>query len=321
MNSAMLLSVENLTMHYMTRTGAVRAVDGVSFSVERGQSLGLVGESGCGKSSIAATLLKLLPDNAVLLGGKVVLDGVDLAPLSESEMREYRWDRISMVFQAAMNSLDPVYRVGDQIVEALEAHYAYARRDSIERVRELYDLVGLNPEFMLRYPHEYSGGMKQRAIIAMALACEPDLVIADEPTTALDVIVQDRILREMKEIQSKLDMSMIYISHDMAVISEVSDVVGVMYAGRIVEYGPTAGIFRSPIHPYTHALMSAFPSVRGERRELMTLPGEPPDLTDPPAGCRFSPRCSYATEECWVSEPPVVTRGEQWAVCWNPVDV
>ena len=321
MNSAMLLSVENLTMHYMTRAGPVRAVDGVSFSVERGQSLGLVGESGCGKSSIAATLLKLLPDNAMLLGGKVVLDGVDLTPLSESEMREYRWDRISMVFQAAMNSLDPVYRVGDQIVEALEAHYAYARRDSIERVRELYDLVGLNPEFMLRYPHEYSGGMKQRAIIAMALACEPDLVIADEPTTALDVIVQDRILREMKEIQRKLDMSMIYISHDMAVIAEVSDVVGVMYVGRIVEYGPTAGIFRSPIHPYTRALMSAFPSVRGERRELMTLPGEPPDLTDPPAGCRFSPRCSYATEECWVSEPPVVIRGEQWAACWNPVDV
>ena len=320
MNEDMLLTVENLTMHYMTRAGPVRAVDGVSFSVERGQSLGLVGESGCGKSSIATTLLKLLPDNADLVAGKVVLDGVDLAPLSESEMREYRWVRISMVFQAAMNSLDPVYRVGDQIVEALEAHYANARQDSIQRVRDLYDLVGLNRAFMERYPHEYSGGMKQRAIIAMALACEPDLVIADEPTTALDVIVQDRILREMKEVQRKLDMSMIYISHDMAVIAEVSDVVGVMYAGKIVEYGPTSEIFSRPIHPYTNALMSAFPSVKGEKRELVTLPGEPPDLTNPPAGCRFHPRCAYATDECRVSEPPIVNRGEHWAACWNPLD-
>ena len=320
MNSTALLTVENLTMHYMTRAGPVRAVDGVSFSVERGQSLGLVGESGCGKSSIATSLLKLLPDNAELVDGSVMLDGVDLVPLSELQMREYRWDRISMVFQAAMNSLDPVYRVGDQIIEALEAHYTYARQDSIERVRELYDLVGLNPAFMPRYPHEYSGGMKQRAVIAMALACEPDLVIADEPTTALDVIVQDRILREMKEVQAKLDMSMIYISHDMAVIAEVSDVVGVMYAGKIVEYGPTSTIFQSPIHPYTSALMSAFPSVKGEKRELSTLPGEPPDLIDPPSGCRFHPRCPYATEECRVSEPPIVRRGTHWSACWNPLD-
>ena len=320
MNSTALLTVENLIMHYMTRAGPVRAVDGVSFSVERGQSLGLVGESGCGKSSIATSLLKLLPDNADLVDGSVMLDGVDLVPLSELQMREYRWDRISMVFQAAMNSLDPVYRVGDQIVEALEAHYTYARQDSIERVRELYDLVGLNPAFMPRYPHEYSGGMKQRAVIAMALACEPDLVIADEPTTALDVIVQDRILREMKEVQAKLDMSMIYISHDMAVIAEVSDVVGVMYAGKIVEYGPTSTIFQSPIHPYTSALMSAFPSVKGEKRELSTLPGEPPDLIDPPSGCRFHPRCPYATEECRVSEPPIVRRGTHWSACWNPLN-
>ena len=313
-----LLTVDNLTMHYMTREGPVRAVDGVSFSVEHGQSLGLVGESGCGKSSIATSLLKLLPDNASLLAGSVLLDGVDLLPLSEREMREYRWDRISMVFQAAMNSLDPVYRVGDQIVEALEAHYERTRQESHDRVQELYELVGLNPEFMDRYPHEYSGGMKQRAIIAMALACEPDLIIADEPTTALDVIVQDRILREMKEVQRKLDMSMIYISHDMAVIAEVSDVVGVMYAGKIVEFGPTSEVFDRPIHPYAQALMSAFPSVVGEKKELATLPGEPPNLADPPAGCRFHPRCPYATDECMTSEPPIVNRGGHWAVCWNP---
>ena len=318
MSTETVLAVDNLTMHYITRAGAVRAVDGVSFSVERGQSLGLVGESGCGKSSIAITLLKLLPDNARLLSGSISLNGVDLIPLGEEQMRAYRWDRISMVFQAAMNSLDPVYRVGDQIVEALEAHSGSARQDAIERVRELFDLVSLDPSFILRYPHEYSGGMKQRAIIAMALACEPDLMIADEPTTALDVIVQDRILREMQNIQRSLDMSMIYISHDMAVIAEVSDVVGVMYAGKIVEFGPTTDVYSKPIHPYTRALMSAFPSVKGEKHELTTLPGEPPDLLDPPSGCRFHPRCAYATDECRASTPPIVRRGAHWAACWNP---
>ena len=318
MTTEPVLAVDDLRMHYTTRAGVVRAVDGVSFSVGRGQSLGLVGESGCGKSSIAMTLLKLLPDNARLVSGSISLNGVDLAPLGEEEMRAHRWDRISMVFQAAMNSLDPVYKVGDQIIEALEAHSATADRDGMERVRELFDLVSLDPSFILRYPHEYSGGMRQRAIIAMALACEPDIMIADEPTTALDVIVQDRILREMLRIQRSLDMSMIYISHDMAVIAEVCDVVGVMYAGKIVEFGPTAEVYARPIHPYTRALMSAFPSVRGEKHDLATLPGEPPDLLDPPAGCRFNPRCEYATDECRTSEPPVVQRDGHWAVCWNP---
>ena len=305
-------------MHYMTRAGAVRAVDGVTFSVERGQSLGLVGESGCGKSSIAISLLKILPDSARILSGSILLEGVDILPLSEDEMREYRWKRISMVFQAAMNSLDPVYRVGDQIIEALELHVGSAPSEAVERVRELYDLVGLNHSFIPRYPHEYSGGMKQRAIIAMALACEPAIIVADEPTTALDVIVQDRILREMRKVRDALDMSMIYISHDMAVIAEVSDVVGVMYAGRIVEFGETKDVFENPIHPYTRALMSAFPSVTGEKRELATLPGEPPNLLAPPSGCRFHPRCPYATEECRTQPPPTVRRGVHWADCWNP---
>ena len=223
-----------------------------------------------------------------------------------------------MVFQAAMNSLDPVYRVGDQIIEALEAHSTMAHRDAMERVRELFDLVSLDPSFIRRYPHEYSGGMRQRAIIAMALACEPDLIIADEPTTALDVIVQDRILREMKDIQRSLDMSMIYISHDMAVIAEVCDSVAVMYAGKLVESGPTSEVYARPIHPYTRALMSAFPSVRGEKHDLTTLQGEPPNLLDPPGGCSFHPRCPYATDECRTSTPPVVERGDHWATCWNP---
>ncbi len=320
MTAEPVLVVDDLKMHYMTRAGVVRAVDGVSFSVGRGQSLGLVGESGCGKSSIAMTLLKLLPDNAELVSGSISLNGVDLVPLGEEEMREHRWDRISMVFQAAMNSLDPVYRVGDQIIEALEAHSATAHREGMERVRELFDLVSLDPSFIMRYPHEYSGGMRQRAIIAMALACEPDLIVADEPTTALDVIVQDRILREMKDIQRSLDMSMIYISHDMAVIAEVCDTVAVMYAGKLVESGPTTEVYARPIHPYTRALMSAFPSVRGDKHDLTTLTGEPPNLLEPPGGCSFNPRCAYATDECRTSTPPIVRRGEQWAACWNPPD-
>ena len=318
MNARPVLSVQNLTMQYATRAGPVHAVDGVSFALERGQALGLVGESGCGKTSLAIALLKLLPDNARILSGSILLDGDDIVPMSEDEMRAYRWSRISMVFQAAMNSLDPVYRVGDQIIEALEAHAVSAPEESLARVRELYDLVSLDQAFIPRYPHEYSGGMKQRAIIAMALACEPSVIVADEPTTALDVIVQDRILREMLRIQRALDMSMIYISHDMAVIAEVSDAVAVMYAGKIVEYGPTESVFGAPIHPYTRALMSSFPSVVGEKRELTTLDGEPPNLLDPPSGCRFHPRCPYATEVCAADAPPTVTRGDHWADCWNP---
>ena len=315
-----VLRVEDLTMHYSTRLGTVRAVDGVSFSLHRGESLGLVGESGCGKTSVAMSLLRLLPDNATILGGRIYLDGVDLLGLSEERMRGYRWSRISMVFQAAMNSLDPVYRVGDQIIEALELHQnTKTRSESIQRVRELFDMVSLDKSFIQRYPHEYSGGMKQRAIIAMALACEPEIVIADEPTTALDVIVQDRILHELKEVQTRLGMSMIYISHDMAVIAEISDTMAVMYAGEIVEFGPTTEMFSHPIHPYSQALMSAFPSVAGEKLDLATIPGEPPDLTDPPTGCRFHPRCSYATEECTIERPPIVRRGARWAACWNPL--
>ena len=305
-------------MSYTTRAGDVRAVDGVSFSVNRGESVGLVGESGCGKTSIAMTLLKLLPENARIIKGKILLNGTNLAPLSEDQMRTHRWNNIAMVFQAAMNSLNPVYSVGDQIIEALDLHIKATRDESMQRVRHLYDLVGLDPSFIPRYPHEYSGGMKQRAVIAMALACEPDVLIADEPTTALDVIVQDRILKELRAIQQSLNMGMIYISHDMAVIAEVSHVVGVMYAGRIVEWGETVDVFQNPIHPYTQTLVSAFPSVTGPRHKLATLAGEPPNLLDPPAGCRFHPRCPYATDICQSEEPPVVRRGEHWAACWNP---
>ena len=316
-----VLRVVDLALRYSTRQGEVKAIQDVSFDLARGQSLGLVGESGCGKTSLANCLMRLLPDNARLVGGQVFLDGQDLLSLSEEEIRKVRWRRISMVFQAAMNSLDPVYKVGQQVVDAIETHDVETTiADARERVARLFRMVGLDPQLMERYPHEFSGGMRQRAVIAMALSCDPDIIIADEPTTALDVIVQDRILRELKGIQEKLKMSIIYITHDIAVVAEVTDRIGVMYAGNLVELGDTADVFRSPLHPYTEALMSSFPSVSGEKRPLASLSGEPPNLSNLPSGCTFHPRCPYATDICRQERPPRVSRGSQWAACWHPLD-
>lgn len=315
-----LLEVSDLTMYYMTKKGEVKAVDDVSFSLEQGEALGLVGESGCGKTSVALTLLKLLPENARFLKGRAYFKGQDLVKLPEDQMRKVRWKGISMIFQAAMNSLNPVHRVGDQIIEAIQTHMSISMEAAKKRVAELYDLVGLDPKIMDRYPHEYSGGMKQRAVIAMALSCDPEIIIADEPTTALDVIVQEKILREMREIQKKLNMGMIYISHDIAVIAEVTDKMGVMYAGKLVEFGNTVDIFQRPLHPYTKALMSAFPSIEGEKRKLESLPGEPPDLINPPKGCRFHPRCPYAMAVCTKEDPRFEAhRDGHFAACWSPL--
>ncbi len=315
-----VLKVVDLSLSYLTRQGPLQAVQSVSFELGRGQSLGLVGESGCGKTSIANCLMRLLPDNGRLTSGQILLDGQDLVPLSEEEMRHFRWGQMAMVFQAAMNALDPVYRVGQQVVEAIEAHgVEVTTAGARERVARLFRMVGLDPQLMERYPHEFSGGMRQRAVIAMALACDPSVIIADEPTTALDVIVQDRLLRELKGVQRELSMSMIYISHDIGVVAEVTDRIGVMYAGRLVELGDTADVFGAPMHPYTAALMSSFPSISGEKHELETLPGEPPNLANPPAGCPFHPRCAYATEECREEFPAQVQRGSRWTACWHPL--
>jgi peptide/nickel transport system ATP-binding protein len=235
-------------------------------------------------------------------------------------MRQRRWKEISMVFQGAMNSWNPVYRVGDQIRETLDTHYRGVMNYDEQRthMEKLFSAVGLPPSMLDRYPHEYSGGMRQRAVIAMALACSPELIIADEPTTALDVIVQDQILKELKRIQQDLGMSIIYISHDIAVIAEVTDSLGVMYAGKLVEYGPTASVFARPRHPYAYLLLRSTPSISGPRRQLAPLEGEPPDLLDPPTGCRFHPRCPFATEQCVRDEPPLEEIGGGHRVaCWH----
>ena len=316
-----LLKVVDLSLSYLTRQGPVPAVQSVSFELARGQSLGLVGESGCGKTSIANSLMRLLPDNGRLTSGQVLLEGQDLLPMSEEEIRRHRWRRMAMVFQAAMNALDPVYRVGQQVVEAIEAHgIEETAAQARQRVARLFRMVGLDPQLMDRYPHEFSGGMRQRAVIAMALACDPAVIIADEPTTALDVIVQDRILRELKGVQRELSIGMIYITHDIGAVAEVTDRVGVMYAGRLVELGDTVDVLRAPMHPYTAALMSSFPSISGEKRALETLPGEPPNLVNLPTGCPFHPRCAHATEECQREFPSQAQRGSQWAACWHPLN-
>jgi peptide/nickel transport system ATP-binding protein len=315
-----VLEVKNLVMNYETKAGMVSAVENVSFVVPKGKSLGLVGESGCGKTSVALTLLQLQASNARILGGEVILDGENLLELSTEEMRKRRWSGISMVFQGAMNSWNPVYTVGEQIREAIDLHWDPKPTAAVARAKivELYQLVGLNPEMIDRYPHEYSGGMKQRAVIAMALSCSPKLIVADEPTTALDVIVQEQILTELKMIQQQFGMSIIYISHDIAVIAEITDLLGVMYAGKLVELGATADVFARPRHPYTWLILSSTPSITGPRRLLAPLEGEPPNLLDPPTGCRFHPRCPFATEVCITHEPPLeeVVTGHSIA-CWN----
>jgi peptide/nickel transport system ATP-binding protein len=315
-----LLDVKDLSVHYTTRARPIRAVDGVTFSLQPGQVLGVVGESGCGKTTAALALMGLLPDTARVTG-QILFDGRDLVPLSQEELRRIRWREISMIFQGAMNALTPVYTVGEQIVEAILAHEPHVReRDARARVGELYEAVGLPIDRRDDYPHQYSGGMKQRAVIAMSLACDPKLVIADEPTTALDVMVQDRILRELRRIQRERRQSMLYISHDMAVVAEIADAVAVMYAGKIVEMGPTGAIYARPVHPYTGALMASTPTLSGPRRRLVSLPGAPPNLGEPPPGCPFHPRCPRATEQCVEQHPPLAPhRDGLVAACWHPL--
>ncbi len=302
-----LLEVNDLTMHYQTMRGWVQAVDNVSFALEEKQSLGLAGESGCGKTSAALSILKLLPWNAKIMEGSINLEGKNILKLSEAEFRQQiRWKKVSMIFQGAMNALHPTYTVGHQIAEAILKHEKVTREEALQRAGKLIELVGMESSKTQRYPHELSGGMKQRAVTAMALACNPVLVIADEPTTALDVIVQAQVLKVMKELRSRLAVAMIVISHDLSLIAETCDLTAIMYAGHIVEMGSTVQIYKEPLHPYTTKLISAFPSVLGPKMELSSIHGFPPDLLKPPTGCRFHPRCEYAMEICRREEPKLI---------------
>uniref|UniRef100_A0A7C4VV24 ABC transporter ATP-binding protein n=1 Tax=Fervidobacterium pennivorans TaxID=93466 RepID=A0A7C4VV24_FERPE len=318
--SEKLLDVQNLTIHYTTLSGPVRAAEDITISLEEGHTLGLAGESGCGKTTTGLALLKLLPSNGRILKGKVIFEGRDLLKLDEETFRkEIRWKKISMIFQGAMNALHPTKTVGDQIAEAIITHEDVERKEALERAGKLLDLVGVGKERLGRYPHELSGGMKQRSVIAMALACNPRMVIADEPTTALDVIIQAQVMKVIKELQEKLKLSMIIISHDLSLIAETSTEVAIMYAGKIVEYGNTTSVYKEPLHPYTEKLIGAFPSIIGPKRELSTIHGFPPDLINPPPGCRFHPRCPYAQEKCKKEEPSLEEKGKKHFVACHLV--
>lgn len=307
-----VLQVQDLTTHYRTLRGWVRAAEGVSFEVAQGEALGLAGESGCGKSTVALSLLKILPQGGVIRKGKILFEGRDLVPLPEQEMRKVRWKGISIVFQGAMNALNPVIKVGDQIAEAIKTHEKEVSNSDVkDRVAKLLETVGIEPSRADNYPHEYSGGMRQRALIAMALAVNPTLLIGDEPGTALDVIVAAQTLKLLRELKDKLGLSMILISHDLSIIAETCEKVAIMYAGKIVEYGDTISIFKNPLHPYTQGLIKAFPSIRGPRVSLTSIPGGPPDLLNPPSACRFHPRCPYVMDVCKRVEPVLLEHGEK----------
>jgi peptide/nickel transport system ATP-binding protein len=308
----LLLEIENLHTAYRTKKGLIKAVDGVSLSIGENEVFGLAGESGCGKSTLIRTLLRLVPGSARVGADRMCFRGEDLLGMSARDFRRrVLWSGISLVPQSAMNALNPVYRVGNQLLEALQAHEQCGEEESRRRVEALFDLVGLQPELTGSYPHELSGGMRQRAMIAMSLVLGPDLVIMDEPTTGLDVLVQERILRKFKEIRSEWQerkggaASVLLITHDISVIAEMSDRIGIMYAGRLMETGPAEALFREPHHPYTLGLMNAFPSLRDLDRELISIAGSPPGLLDAPPGCPFSPRCPFAETECDDGRPPL----------------
>jgi len=303
-----LLEIKELTTYYETMRGYVKAVEKASFNVEKGEGVGLAGESGCGKTTVALSILRLLPPNGKIMHGQILYKGKDLVKMDEKTLRKkIRWKEISLIFQGAMNALNPVYKISDQIIEAIRTHEPNInKREAKERVKKLFELVGIDPSRVDNYPHEFSGGMRQRAMIAMALACNPSLVIADEPGTALDVIVQAQVLKLMRDLKEKLNLSLILITHDLSIISEVCEKMVVMYAGQVVEAGDIITMFKKPLHPYTQGLIRAFPSIKEKKRKMSSIPGMPPDLLNPPSGCRFRLRCKYAMDICEREAPQLI---------------
>jgi len=301
-----LLDVYNIKVDYKTERGFVRAVDEVSFSIRSPQNLALVGESGCGKTTVAKAILHLLPDNASISGGSITFQGQRIDNMREREFDRLRWCQISVISQSAMNALNPVYTVGDQIMESIQAHERIGKREAQSRIRELSEWVGLPPERLRAYPHEFSGGMKQRVIIAMSLALDPSLIIADEPTTALDVIMQDQILEKIVNIQRQSLSSILMISHDISVVTEVCQHIVVMYAGKVMESCSIEEFYEIPCHPYSMGLLMAFPTLEGEVKRLISIPGSPPNLFGAVSGCLFHDRCPFRRSICEQIAPPDV---------------
>ena len=311
-----VLEVKNLKTFFFTGMGVVEAVSGVSFKVDKGETLGLAGESGCGKSTTAFSIIKLIPPPGRIAGGAIIFEGEDLVKKSDTGMRDIRGRKISLVFQGFSNALNPVLKLGDQMVEAILNHEKISKDEALKRAGKILDEVGIEPARINSYPLEFSGGMKQRVMIAMALVCNPTLVIADEPTTALDVISQGQVLKLIKDLQKRHGLSLLLITHDLSVIAEMCDSLAVMYAGKIIEYADLPSLLGTPLHPYSEALINAFPPLKGPKFRLEAIPGSPPILIDPPPGCRFHPRCPIATEMCLREEPKLVeVKKGHYAAC------
>jgi oligopeptide/dipeptide ABC transporter ATP-binding protein len=312
-----LLEVKDLRTSFFTDAGEVRAVDGVSFAVEPGKLMGLVGESGSGKTASVLSVMRLLPERARVMGGAVLFEGRDLIKLSEPEMRAVRGAKIAMIFQEPMTSLNPVFTIGSQIGEAVRLHQHTARRETLERTIEALRLVGIaDPDRRVNdYPHQLSGGMRQRVMIAMALACEPKLLIADEPTTALDVTIQAQILDLIRELQVRLKLAVILVTHDLGVVAQYADDVTILYAARVMEQAPSAELFNNPLNPYTRGLLESIPGADGHRHHrLRAIAGTIPNALHPPSGCRFHPRCPMAIDECARIDPPLESKAPQHLV-------
>jgi peptide/nickel transport system ATP-binding protein len=292
-----LVEVRDLTVEYGVGDRVVRAVDAVNLEIRRGEILGVAGESGCGKTTLANTVMQILRPPARIAGGQILFDGVDVTGKSREQLRQFRWRNVSMVFQSAMNALNPVMRVGDQFVDMMRAHERISKRAALKQAGELLELVGIDQRRVRAYPHELSGGMRQRVVIAMALALRPELVIMDEPTTALDVVVQREILQQVKTLQEQLGFAVLFITHDLSLLIEIADRIAIMYAGEVVEESSARTIHEAPLHPYTQGLMNSFPPLSGPIVRMTGIPGAPPDLGAPPEGCRFHPRCPHCRPE------------------------
>ncbi|MBO0841326.1 MAG: ABC transporter ATP-binding protein, partial [Sciscionella sp.] len=306
-----LLSVRGLSVDYFDRDDPVHAVRGVSFDLRRGETLGIVGESGCGKSTLITALTRLLRPPAVLTGGSAVFhppsgEPVDILGCDDKQLRSLRWEQLAIVFQSAMNALNPVHRLATQFVDVIRAHRDCTKADANDRARELLGMVGISADRLRAYPHELSGGMRQRATIALALACEPEIIVMDEPTTAVDVVMQRQILKHITTLKRQLGFAIVFVTHDLSLLLEIADRIAVMYAGKIVELASAEQLYRAPLHPYSQALGDCFPPLRGPRRVLRGIGGSPPGLRQPPSGCAFHPRCPKRFDPCDTTAPELV---------------
>lgn len=307
-----LMDIRGLSVEYLVGDRRLRAVDQVSFTINKGETVGLAGESGCGKSTLAFALAKLHKPPALITGGEVIFDGQDVLAFDEEELRRFRWKETSVVFQSAMNCLNPVISIHQQMSDVLRAHHPEMNRgERKDRARELLQVVGIHPDRLGQYPHQFSGGMRQRAVLAISLALKPQLIIMDEPTTALDVVVEREIMDQLSELKEQFGFSILLISHDLSLMGEITDRIAVMYAGKLVEIAPTEDVLFRPEHPYTKGLVNSFPHLLGEKKELTGIPGNPLNLYSPPSGCYFEARCSEAIPQCKSSDPGLITLNPQ----------